>query len=56
MKAIEHNRAELDVAPLPLRAGTLLSSLAPGPIGTIQRKLGAVATSDAIGRGQANKR
>ena len=56
VKAIEHNRAELDVAPLPLRAGTLLASLAPGPIGTVQRKLGAAATSDAIGRGQANKR
>ena len=56
VKAIEANRAELDVAPLPLRAGTLLSSLAPGPVGTIQRKLGAVATSDAIGRGQSNKR
>jgi short-subunit dehydrogenase len=56
VKVIEHNRAELDIAPLPLRAGTLLSSLAPGPIGTIQRKLGAVATSDAIGRGQSNKR
>jgi hypothetical protein len=56
VKVIEQNRAELEVAPLPLRAGTLLSSLAPGPIGTIQRKLGAVATSDAIGRGQSNKR
>ena len=56
IKAIEQNRAELDVAPLPLRAGTVLSSLAPGPIGSIQRKLGAVATSDAIGRGQTEKR
>jgi short-subunit dehydrogenase len=56
LRAIDENRAELDVAPLPLRAGTLLSSLAPGPIGTIQRKLGAVKTADAIGRGQVDKR
>jgi short-subunit dehydrogenase len=56
IKAIEQNRAELDVAPLPLRAGTVLSSLVPGPIGSIQRKLGAVATSDAIHRGQTGKR
>ena len=33
VKAIESNRAELDVAPLPLRAGALLAALAPGPIG-----------------------
>jgi hypothetical protein len=56
VKAIEQNRAELDVAPLPVRAGTVLSSLAPGPVGTIQRKFGSVGTSDAIGRGQAGKR
>jgi short-subunit dehydrogenase len=56
LKAIESNRAELDVAPLPLRAGTLLASVAPGPIGTVQRKLGAVKTSEAIGRGQTEKR
>ena len=56
MKAIEHNRAELDVAPLPLRAGALLAALAPGPIGTIQRKLGAAATAAQFERGQADKR
>jgi short-subunit dehydrogenase len=56
VKAIEHNRAELDVAPLPLRAGTLLASLAPGPIGAIQRRLGAAATAEQIVRGQSDKR
>ena len=55
-KAIEHNRAELDVAPLPLRAGACSPSLAPGPIGAIQRKLGAAATADQFERGQADKR
>jgi len=56
VKAIEQNRAEIDVAPVALRAGTLLASLAPGPVGSVQRKLGAVKTSEAIGRGQTEKR
>ena len=56
VKAIEHNRAEIDVAPLPLRAGTILASLAPGPVGSIQRQLGAAATAEQFERGQADKR
>ena len=56
MKAIESNRAELDVAPLPLRAGAHLAALAPGPIGTIQRKLGAAATAAQFEKSQADKR
>jgi short-subunit dehydrogenase len=56
VKAIEQNRAELDVAPLPLRAGALLAALAPGPIGAVQRKLGAAGTSEQMARGQASKR
>jgi short-subunit dehydrogenase len=56
VKAIESNRAELDVAPLPMRAGAHLAALAPGPIGTIQRKLGATATAAQFEKGQADKR
>src|SRR5689334_3352951 len=56
VKAIESNRAELDVAPLPLRAGAHLAALAPGLIGTIQRKLGATATAAQFEKGQADKR
>jgi short-subunit dehydrogenase len=56
VKAIEQNRAELDVAPLPLRAGALLAALAPGPIGAVQRKLGAAGTSEQMAQGQASKR
>ena len=51
-----HNRAELDVAPLPLRAGAILAGLAPGPVGAVQRRLGATKTADSIGSGQADKR
>jgi hypothetical protein len=56
VKAIEANRAELDVAPLSMRAGAILASLAPGPIGSIQRKLGATATAAQFEEGQADKR
>ncbi len=56
VKAIEGNRAEIDVAPLPLRAGAVLASLAPGPVGAIQRRMGAAATADQFERGQADKR
>jgi short-subunit dehydrogenase len=56
VKAIEQNRAELDVAPLPLRAGAVLAALAPGPVGAVQRKLGATKTSEQMARGQARKR
>jgi len=56
VKAIEANRAELDVARLPLRAGAHLAALAPGPIGTIQRKLGATTTAAQFEKGQADKR
>jgi short-subunit dehydrogenase len=56
VKAIEKNPAEIEVAPLVLRAGALLGSVAPGPIGAVQRRIGAARTSDAIGRGQTGKR
>ena len=56
IKAIEQNRAELDVAPLPLRAGAVLAGLAPGPVGALQRKLGAAATAEQFERSQTDKR
>jgi short-subunit dehydrogenase len=56
VKAIEQDRAELDVAPIALRAGATLASLAPGPIGALQRRLGATGTSEQLARGQTDKR
>jgi uncharacterized protein len=41
VRAIEHNRSEIDVAPLSLRLGTAFASLAPEVAATVQRKLGA---------------
>jgi uncharacterized protein len=56
VKAIERNRAEIDVAPIGMRVGATLASLAPGPIGAVQRRLGAAATAEQFARGQVDKR
>ena len=39
--AIERNRGEVDVAPLPLRASTVLASLAPEMAGRVARRVGS---------------
>jgi short-subunit dehydrogenase len=52
VRAIEHDRAEVDVAPLPLRAGTALAGLAPETVGRVQRRLGGAKVAEAIVRGQ----
>lgn len=41
IRAIEGNRAEVDVAPLGLRVGSALASVAPGPAGWVSSKLGS---------------
>jgi uncharacterized protein len=50
-EAIERNRAEVDVAPLPLRLGTVIAGAAPGIAATVTRKTGGdkLATSIAAG-------
>ena len=54
--AIERNRGEVDVAPLPLRAGTAFASLAPELAGNIQRRLGAERISEMMVAAQREKR
>ena len=56
VRAIEHDRAEIDVAPLALRAGALLAGLAPGLAARVQRRFGAAETSASITDGQARAR
>lgn len=41
VRAIETNRAELDVAPLALRVGAAVASVLPGPAGWVSTKLGS---------------
>jgi len=53
---IERGKPEIDVAPLGLRAGAFVSTLAPNLTASIQRRLGSAQLADAIARGQADKR
>jgi short-subunit dehydrogenase len=54
--AIERNRAEIDVAPLPLRVGAAFSGLAPELSARVARKLGSDEISRAMHAGQRDKR
>jgi uncharacterized protein len=56
VKAIERNRGEVDVAPLPLRASTIFASLAPELAGSVARKLGSEDITRQMEAGQREKR
>ena len=52
IRGIEGDRAEIDVAPLSLRAGSLVASVAPITVARLQRRLGSVGVADSIAKGQ----
>jgi short-subunit dehydrogenase len=56
VQAIERNRAEIDVAPIPLRLGAAFSGLAPELSALVARKLGSDEISRAMHAGQRDKR
>ena len=56
VRAIERDRAEIDVAPLPLRAGAAFAGLAPELSARLQRRLGGAKVAEDMARGQAGKR
>jgi uncharacterized protein len=56
VKGIERERAEVDVAPLSLRAGTYAGTLAPVTVARVQRKLGSDRIARKIAEGQHTKR
>lgn len=56
VRAIERDRAEIDVAPLGLRAGSAFAGLAPGLAGRAQRRLGGAELGASIAEGQTDKR
>jgi short-subunit dehydrogenase len=56
VKAIEHNRPEVDVAPVGLRLGTLLATVIPVRSLAIQRRLGGEDVAAAMSEGQRAKR
>jgi short-subunit dehydrogenase len=56
VKAIERNRAEVDVAPLPLRASTIFAGVAPELAASVARKLGSEQITRQMEAGQRDKR
>jgi uncharacterized protein len=54
--AIERNRAEVDVAPLPLRVGSAIAGVAPGIAAAFTRRTGGDKLADAIAAGNRDKR
>jgi short-subunit dehydrogenase len=56
VKAIEHDRSEIDVAPLPMRIGTALAGLAPEAAAMVQRRMGANELAAKVTDGQRDKR
>ena len=56
VRGIEHERAELDVAPLGLRLGTRIAELAPVTAARVQRRLGSERIADALAEAQRGKR
>jgi short-subunit dehydrogenase len=56
LRAIEGDRGEVDVAPLGMRAGARLGSLAPGLSQALQRRIGGGTVADRLAEGQSDKR
>src|SRR5579872_153770 len=56
VRAIESDRAEIEVAPLPLRMGASFASLAPGLAGRISRRMGSDQIATDLAAGQVSKR
>jgi short-subunit dehydrogenase len=56
IKAIESDRAELEVAPLPLRLGAAFAGAAPQIAAKVSQRLGSEQIASNLAAGQANKR
>jgi uncharacterized protein len=54
--AIEHNRAEVEVAPLGLRVGASFASVAPQLAASVSRRLGGGKVATDLAAGQIDKR
>jgi len=56
VRAVERDRAEVDVAPLGLRLGARVAGVAPGLTARVQRKLGGDKVARSIADGQREQR
>jgi short-subunit dehydrogenase len=55
VRAIERDRAEIDVAPLSVRFGSAVQGLAPEAAAIVQRRLGAAEIAARVAEGQRDK-
>jgi short-subunit dehydrogenase len=56
VRAIEHDKSEVDVAPIPVRLGVAFTGLAPELAAMVQRRIGASDVATAMEKGQRDKR
>jgi short-subunit dehydrogenase len=56
VRGIERNRAEVDVAPLTLRAGAWVAGAAPSLVGALNRRAGSHRVAGALAEAQRDKR
>lgn len=56
VQAIDRNRAEVEVAPLPLRLGASIGGLAPQTAATLSRLMGGEKVASDLAAGQRDKR
>jgi len=56
VSAIERNRAEVDVAPIPMRAGAAFAGLAPSTASAVARRMGSEKIASSLAAGQQGKR
>ena len=56
LKGIERGRVEIDVAPLPQRAGGWVAGIAPSVLAAVVRRLGGADVSSALARAHEAKR
>lgn len=56
VSAIERNRGEVDVAPLPLRLGSTFSGIAPEISASVTRRMGGEKITASLAEGQTEKR
>jgi uncharacterized protein len=56
VRGIRSGRAEIDVAPVPIKAGAALAGLLPGTVAAVQRRLGSVEVSQQLADAQRDQR
>ncbi len=56
VRAIERNPAEIDVAPLHLRAGAVFAGVSPSVGSAVSRRLGSIEIATELAKGQTSKR